>query len=214
MARLSPLQISALVHLSFVAFASIWFWWEHGQKKTQNINIDVYESPQVASPKATIVTNPTKPPPSPPQEEKRAVFGIQKKSLNTTSEDAGAEVKLGNTVTKENDTLQLNANDAEALPIPADEFLVTQMPKIRREVRAKYPPDAKKAGITGAVVLEILIDQKGAVRDTRLISGPGAGLNEAAMDAIKQFEFSPAQIKDQAVAVRVRYTYRFVLEAM
>lgn len=212
MSRFTPLQISSFFHAFFVVAAASWYF-AGKMKSTQKIDFEVYENPQVVSAKTTLDASPPKPAPPPPKEEKRAVFGVQRNAV-TVDSGAGAEVKQGNTIAKENDNLTLNKDDADALPIPADEFLVTQMPKVRKEVRALYPPDAKKAGITGAVVIEILIDQKGNVREAKVISGPGSGLNEAAVEALKQFEFSPAQIKDQSVAVKVRYTYRFVLESM
>ncbi|RYZ73549.1 MAG: energy transducer TonB, partial [Proteobacteria bacterium] len=52
----------------------------------------------------------------------------------------------------------------------------------------------------------------GKVRQANLVSGPGYGMNEAALQAIGSFEFEPAQVGEQAVAVRIRYSYRFVLE--
>jgi outer membrane biosynthesis protein TonB len=45
-----------------------------------------------------------------------------------------------------------------------------------------------------------------------LIEGPNAELNAAAMAAAKGFQFSPALIRNKPVVVRIRYTYRFVLE--
>jgi protein TonB len=98
------------------------------------------------------------------------------------------------------------------LPSPADEFLVTSMPVLVSEVRIPYPEEAKKAGIEGPVVMDLLIDEQGKVRQVSLIKGPGFGLNDAALAAIKSFLFRPARIKDQSVAVKIRYTYRFVLE--
>ena len=113
---------------------------------------------------------------------------------------------------KEQDNLKLDPNDLDSLPIPADDFLVSSMPQLMSEIRIQYPDEAKKAGIEGPVVMDLLIDAQGSVRQVSLIKGPGFGLNEAALAAIKDFKFRPAKIKDQAVAVKIRYTYRFVLE--
>ena len=86
------------------------------------------------------------------------------------------------------------------------------MPKLKSEVRVPYPTEAKKKGIQGAVVMDLLIDQNGKVRQVNLIEGPGYGLNEAALDGMKNFLFEPAKIGNQNVAVRIRYSYRFVIE--
>lgn len=88
---------------------------------------------------------------------------------------------------------------------------VTRFPKVTREIKASYPEEAKAAGVDGPVVMEILIDPTGKVREVKLISGPGYGLNESAVKAMKEFEFTPALKDTSAVAVKIRYTYRFKL---
>ncbi|NUN07027.1 MAG: energy transducer TonB [Bdellovibrio sp.] len=81
-----------------------------------------------------------------------------------------------------------------------------------REVKATYPLEAKKAGIAGPVVLDILVDSVGKVRDIHVVSGPGFGLNESAVEALRKFEFRPALKGANSVAVKIRYTYRFKLD--
>lgn len=100
----------------------------------------------------------------------------------------------------------------EGLPTATDEFLVSRMPVLVSEARIAYPAMAKAAGAEGAVVMDLLIDSQGKVRQVTLLKGPGRGLNEAAMEAIKKFEFKPAFVQDKPVAVKIRYTYRFILE--
>ncbi|WP_413568397.1 energy transducer TonB [Bdellovibrio sp. HCB117] len=89
---------------------------------------------------------------------------------------------------------------------------ITRFPKVKKEIKAQYPEEAKKSGIDGPVVLEIIIDKLGQVREVQLISGPGHGLNESAIEALKKFEFQPAFKGEESVAVKIRYTYRFKLE--
>ena len=60
--------------------------------------------------------------------------------------------------------------------------------------------------------MDLLIDSDGKVRDAQLVSSPSPLLSDAALAAIRSFEFSPAKIKEQSVAVKIRYSYRFVLE--
>ena len=141
----------------------------------------------------------------------RKVYGVTKKAITSTNENA-IQTKLGNTISKELDQDKLNKGDEESLPIPEEDYLVTNMPRVVSEFRAPYPQAAKDKGIEGKVILEILIDQKGEVRKVTFISGPGYGLNEAAMESIKKFKFSPAKIGDQNVAVVIRYGINFVLE--
>ncbi|MEK2646997.1 energy transducer TonB [Bdellovibrio sp. BCCA] len=103
-----------------------------------------------------------------------------------------------------------SSESAESTPVGWGE--VTRFPKVAKEVKATYPAEAKKAGVDGAVVLDVLIDRSGKVRDVNVISGPGFGLNESAIEALKQFEFQPAQKGSESVAVKIRYTYRFKLD--
>ncbi len=150
-----------------------------------------------------------KPKAAPPKEKPRAVYGVSRKAI--TSND-GEVLKAGNTVAKAPDTEVLKPGDADSLPTPTDEYLVTRMPELASEARIPYPPEAQKKGVEGPVVMDILIDCQGVVREASLVSGPGSGLNEAALAAVRNFKFKPALLQDKPVAVRIRYAYRFVLQ--
>ncbi len=208
----SPLVQSCLLHALILLVIVGLIFKPKSEKKI--VRFDVYEVPKVV-PKTLNLEPPkldtAKPVPPPPETKK--VFGITRKTLTaTTTDSVGPEIKTGNTIAKEMDDLKLDPKDADTLPIPADEFLVTSMPILISEIRITYPEVAKKAGIEGPVVMDLLIDEQGKVRQVNLIKGPGFGLDDAALAAIKNFQFRPAKIKDQSVAVKIHYTYRFVLE--
>lgn len=175
--------------------------------RTVEIPIEVIENPK---PTTLQIQSPQPVTPVKPEIAKPKVFGISKKTAVVESTADTVGVKTGNTVAVAPDDLK--SDGEESLPIPADEFLVSRMPKIKNEFRVPYPLEAKQKNIEGPVVTEILIDDTGRVREVKLVSGPGFGLNEAAVAAIRQFTFEPAQAGDKLVAVRIRYTYRFVLE--
>jgi protein TonB len=137
------------------------------------------------------------------------VYGLSKKAL--TAESSDLSFKAGNTIAKEKDEKVLT-NEPDALPVPTDEYLVSRMPALKEEFRIPYPEAAKAGRIQGAVVMDLLIDIEGIVRDVVLVSGPGGGLNEAALDAVMKFKFTPAYREAEPVAVRIRYAYRFILE--
>lgn len=203
-----PVALSVQIHCAVALVILLLIWFQQGIPQSQKINIEVYEFPKVAQ----VQVAPQTMKPEPPKPEQRQVFGRSRKSL--TSDSPGAvDVKMGNTVTKENDDLKLQPSDADALPIPTDDYLVTRMPKLKSEIRIPYPPEAKKNNIEGPVVMDILIDKTGRVRSVQLVRGPGFGLNEAATQALQQFAFEPAVTNDGPVAVKIRYTYRFVLES-
>lgn len=144
------------------------------------------------------------------QAKSRPVFGLSKKGVTTGA--GSVEVKPGNTIAKVSDTATLRPGDAESLPIPTEDFLVTSMPELLEDFRIGYPTEAKRGGVQGPVLLELLINTDGAVADATVIEGPGLGLNEAACEAAKKMKFRPAHVDDKPVAVRIRYVYRFILE--
>ncbi len=172
------------------------------------VQFDVIAKPTVAPPAVNLAPEKVKPRPVAPEAHK--VFGITKQTI--TDEGQGESIKQGNTIAKAPDEEKLRPGDSEALPIPTDEFLVTAMPELVSDVRVPYPSEAKAKGLAGPVVMELLIDTNGQVRQVSLVSGPDPLLNDAALKAAEGFKFKPAKVKDQIVAVKIRYTYRFVLE--
>ncbi len=87
--------------------------------------------------------------------------------------------------------------------------VLTKAPALLESVEATYPAEAKAEGITGEVVLEIDIGATGEVLAAEVIEGAGHGFDEAAVEAVLQFRFSPAEIDDVPTAVRIEYRYRF-----
>jgi len=94
----------------------------------------------------------------------------------------------------------------------AEEYEVGELPTLLNEVRIPYPPSAKAKGIQGAVIFDLLIGSDGFVKSAKTVQSPSKELSDAAGIAVKKFRFRPAKIGDKAVAIQIRYTYRFVLE--
>lgn len=205
--------ISFLIHFGLLIFFFGVTWFFSGPpSQTQKIKVEIKEviteQPVTTSKVPEIELQ--HPPPTPAKAPPKKVFGLNKNTLQG-GERAAVTVKAGNTIAKDLDQEKINPEDAEALPIPTEEYLVTQMPRLKSEVRIPYPAEARQKNIEGAVIMDILIDEKGKVRSASLVEGPGYGLNEAALKAITQFEFAPAVVDKKPVAVKIRYSYRFVL---
>lgn len=202
----TPWGVSVAIHLGSVALGTLTLvdW-----KRTSVVDFEIYQNPKVATQSTFALSKPI---PDKKAAEKRAVFGASRKALTDSTDSTAAKVKAGNTVAKAPDTEELRDDDVDSIPIPVEEYLVTAMPILENEYRVPYPPEARKAGIQGRVVMDLLIDGIGTVRQATLVSGPGYGLDEAALEAVKKFRFRPARVQDQAVAVRIRYAYQFVLE--
>lgn len=199
-----PWVISSALHgILLVSIAAVLLVGQH--RKPVEVDIQILEAPKVAQLPLRVI----EPKVQPQKAQGREVFGISPRSVTSGQ---GVDVKAGNTVAKAPDEEQLKPGDAELLPIPSEEYLVTSMPVLKADVRVPYPPASRKQGIQGAVVMNLLIDESGKVREVSLVEGPHADLNTAAMAAAKGFQFTPAMIQNRPVAVRIRYTYRFVLE--
>jgi TonB family protein len=84
-------------------------------------------------------------------------------------------------------------------------------PSILREVKADYTEDARRRGIEGEVVLEIVVRRDGSVGDVKLLNGLPNGLNDRAIAAVRQWRWSPARRLGQAVDVVVEVAVEFKL---
>jgi TonB family protein len=84
-------------------------------------------------------------------------------------------------------------------------------PRKVTHVNPVYPPEAQSANVQGIVILEIRIDQDGQVTDARILR-PVALLDQAALDAVLQWEFEPTLLNGQPVPVIMTVTVNFTLK--
>jgi TonB family protein len=84
-------------------------------------------------------------------------------------------------------------------------------PRIVREVRADYTEEARQRGLSGDVVLEIVVRRDGSVGDVKILQGMSGGLNERAVQAVRQWRFAPATRLGQPVDVIVEVAVEFKL---
>jgi TonB family protein len=94
---------------------------------------------------------------------------------------------------------------------PADYVPYEKPPEAIKQVPAKYPPDAKKDNVEGTVWLKTLVDEEGRVAKVEIQKSEAEVLNQAAVDAVKQWVFKPAIMKGKPVAVWVSIPFRFKL---
>jgi len=73
-------------------------------------------------------------------------------------------------------------------------------PQLIGERVQRFPPQARKVGIQGTVILEAVIDQEGCVRHPRVLKGVPS-LDGAALAAVRSWTFRPATLNDKVVAV-------------
>jgi TonB family protein len=84
-------------------------------------------------------------------------------------------------------------------------------PRLVREVKADYTEDARRRGIAGEVVFEIVVRRDGSVGDVRLLHGLGYGLDDRAVQALRQWRFAPAERQGVPVDVVVEVSVEFRL---
>lgn len=77
------------------------------------------------------------------------------------------------------------------------------------DVRPVYPAAAVAAGAEGDVVIEAVIGRDGAVSRARVLQGVPL-LNVAALDAVRQWRYTPTRLNGQPVEVMATVTIRFV----
>jgi TonB family protein len=90
---------------------------------------------------------------------------------------------------------------------------LTKPPALKQFVEAQYPESEKSAGRAASVVLQIAINAQGTVDDVRVLESAGAAFDEAAVAAVRQFVFEPAEIDHKPSPIRINYKYEFVLKA-
>ncbi|HEX7317001.1 MAG TPA: TonB family protein [Pyrinomonadaceae bacterium] len=74
-----------------------------------------------------------------------------------------------------------------------------------------YPPAAKKAGVSGMVVVQVEVGEDGNVVKAEAVSGPEM-LREASEEAALAAKFPPTRLSGQPVRVSGVVTYYFMLD--
>ena len=88
--------------------------------------------------------------------------------------------------------------------------VLTKPPVVIRQVEAVYPPEAAAQQLEGTVVMFIDVSEAGAVTSVEVTQPAGHGFDEAAVEAVKQFQFEPAEVDNVPAPVRIQYAYQFV----
>ena len=84
---------------------------------------------------------------------------------------------------------------------------VAQPPKTR-SVQPEYPRPALRRGIEGIVILEVTVDRHGDVSDVAVLRSV-EGLDEAAVEAARQWRYEPTIVDGRPVSVVLTETVRF-----
>jgi protein TonB len=85
-----------------------------------------------------------------------------------------------------------------------------QESRLIRRVDPPYPDLAKRARVSGKVTLVVTVDEEGNVTECSVTSGHPL-LNDAALNAVKQWKYSPTLLNGEPVPVIANVTVIFKL---
>ena len=134
-------------------------------------------------------------------------------SLGSTVSTGGFAVGVGNTV-------HGRASETAAAPAGVRRYSggvvaaarLSAQPKALDLPEIPYPPEARRAGVEGQVVLVLRLDAHGSVRTVRVVDAPSPDLARAAEEGARRFRFTPALLEGEPVETEIRFTYTFLLE--
>jgi TonB family protein len=86
-----------------------------------------------------------------------------------------------------------------------------KQPTKTKDVTPVYPADAQAAKVQGTVIIEATIGTDGKVIDAKILRSVSK-LDQAALDAVKQWEYSPTLLNGKPVPVKMTVTVNFKLK--
>ena len=102
------------------------------------------------------------------------------------------------------DNLDVTGQSAKNKPTP---------PRLIEAPDPVYPPIASRLKIQGVVVVSLTVDEQGRPEDLQLVKRQGYGLDQAALDAVAKYKFTPATLKGIPVPVLVNIEVNFRITA-
>ncbi|MBI4626609.1 MAG: TonB family protein [Verrucomicrobia bacterium] len=84
-------------------------------------------------------------------------------------------------------------------------------PRPSSQPRPAYPAELRKAGLSGEVQVEFIVDAQGAVREARAVNSTWREFESAAIEAVSKWKFLPGQKDGRPVGARLRMPIVFRL---
>ena len=109
-------------------------------------------------------------------------------------------------------TIPATVDVPNANPLPAAGESMNNRPGYLTNPKPAYPPEARRRKQQGLVVLNVFITGEGRPQRVEVAQSSGyVLLDEAALTAIKQWQFTPARVGNMAVISQVEVPVRFRL---
>jgi len=84
-------------------------------------------------------------------------------------------------------------------------------PVVVFQIEPQYSEEARKAKVSGVVVLDFVVDSSGHAGNFHVVRGTGLGLDEKAIEAVQQWRFKPGTKAGIPVPVRATVQVNFRL---
>lgn len=84
-----------------------------------------------------------------------------------------------------------------------------QLPRPRRQMPPAFPPNALRMGLNGRVLLEFIITAEGRVINTKVVSSSDPIFESYAIDAVRNWVFTPGEKDGKKVNTRTRVPIPF-----
>lgn len=92
----------------------------------------------------------------------------------------------------------------------AEDVIVKPVPV--NKVAPEYPPEARKEGIQGRVVIDVLVDRDGEAVKVKAAESPHDLLTKAAIMALEQWQFKPGTINGEPAIMKIQVKLDFKLD--
>ena len=76
-------------------------------------------------------------------------------------------------------------------------------PQVVHSVQPEFTPEARQANYEGTVSIQLIVDSQGNPQDVHVIRHLGMGLDQKAIEAVRQYRFRPASYQGRPVAVEM-----------
>ena len=96
----------------------------------------------------------------------------------------------------------------------APQNVLTKAPELITYVDAPYPEEAKESKAEAAVVMMLTLDEQGNVTEATVAESSNSPFpfDQLAVEAAKQFKFSPAEIDGKPASVQIAFKYEFTFQ--
>ena len=169
------------------------------------VTMGVVEAPPIVEPiKAVIIdAPPAEPepyvPPETPQVAQRPVVEIPLPEIAITTQ-------------AETITVPPVTELPSAEPVTAPTVVEAKSLSVTRRIEPVYPPASRRLDEEGVVLLRVLVDERGRPREVQVAKSSGFDrLDQAAVTAVRRWQFSPAMQASGAVSAWTRVNVVFQL---